>query len=93
MRASSTLILGALLLGGCATSTTPAYDARFGEAVRQSAQGMRLNPAPAPLTGDAAASDGKAVREATERYHDSFRKPPAPVNVINIGGASGGAGR
>lgn len=84
-----TLLLLAGLLAGCATSNTPNYDARFGHAVRQARQAMTLNPG-AGLAATPMALDGKAAREATERYHDSFKAPPPVMNVINIGGAVGG---
>jgi len=77
------------LLAGCASSPTPNYDARFGDAVRQARQQMTLNPAPPsadPVTG----MDGKTAKEAVGRYQDSFKAPPPVVNVINIGGAVGG---
>lgn len=76
------------LLGGCAASTTPSYDTRFGDAVRQSRARMTLNPNaganPDPVVG----MDGKAAREATIRYHETFKTPPPVVNVINIGGST-----
>lgn len=76
------------LLGGCAASTTPSYDTRFGDAVRQSRARMTLNPNaganPDPVVG----MDGKAAREATIRYQDTFKVPPPVVNVINIGGST-----
>ena len=87
------VLLGALVVGGCSTTTTPAYDARFGDAVRQATQAARVNPAAAPVLPDSLGLDGKAAREAQERYHHSFREPPPAINVINIGGSPGGAGR
>ncbi len=77
--------LAAALLAGCASST-PEYDARFGDAVRQSRQAMTLNPAPAP---QASAMDGKAAKEAVGRYQDSFKAPPPAMNVINLSGSGG----
>lgn len=82
------LVLPALL-AGCASSPTPNYDARFGDAVRQARQQMTLNPGVVvadPMTG----MDGKAGKEAVGRYQDSFKAPPPVVNVINIGGATTG---
>lgn len=80
------------LLAGCATSTTPDYDARFGDAVRQARSAMTLNPGP-PSTDPVAGIDGQAAREAMLRYQDSFKTPPPVVNVINIGGPTGGAAK
>ena len=78
------LALGGLL-AGCASST-PHYDARFGDAVRQARQAMTINPNPGTSADAAMGLDGKAAREASGRYHDSFKAPPPVVNVINIGG-------
>lgn len=87
MRTPLTLLVLALL-GGCAASTTPNYDARFGDAVRQARQRMTVNPNAGANPDPIAGMDGRSVREAVGRYHDSFKSPPAVVNVINIGGSA-----
>jgi hypothetical protein len=81
------------LLGGCAVSTTPNYDLRFGDAVREARQRMTLNPNAGSNPDSVIGMDGRASREAIVRYQDSFKTPPPVVNVINIGGAVGGAGQ
>jgi hypothetical protein len=86
----SLALLLLVLLGGCAASATPKYDARFGDAVRQARQQMTINPNAGSNPDPVAGMDGKAAREAFGRYEDSFKAPPAVVNVINIGGAVGG---
>jgi hypothetical protein len=68
-------------LAGCATS--PNYDARFGDAVREARSAMTINPNPAPSPDQAAGIDGQAARLAIGRYHDSFKEPP-PVEKIHI---------
>ena len=78
---------GLALLAGCATSTTPNYDARFGDAVRQARLAMTVNPAASTNQDPAAGIDSQAGREALARYHDSFKAPPPVVNVINVGAA------
>jgi hypothetical protein len=78
------------VLCGCAT-TTPNYDARFGDAVRQARSAMTINPRGGANPDPAAGIDGQAAREAIGRYQDSFKAPPPVVNVINIGGGTGGA--
>lgn len=87
----SPLFLVAGLVAGCASSS-PDYDAVFGDAVRQSRASMTLNPNagsnPDPVVG----MDGKAARETVIRYQESFQKPPPVTNVINIGGPLGGGG-
>jgi hypothetical protein len=88
-----TVLVGVLLLtqlAGC-MSTTPEYDKRFGDAVRQSRLQMTINP-DAGRTADAALGlDGPSAREALVRYQGSFKTPPPVTNVINIGGSGGGS--
>ena len=84
------LVLLLAPLGGCVSSPTPHYDARFGDAVRQGRQLMIINPAAGTAAAPVAGMDGKAAAEAITRYQDSFKAPPPVVNVINIGGSVGG---
>lgn len=79
-----------LLLAACSTTTTPAYDLRFGEAVSQARLRQTLDPSAGQRQGAPATLDGAAAAEALNKYHESFRTPPPVVNVINIGGATGG---
>jgi hypothetical protein len=86
-------LLAPLLLAACGSTPTPNYDLRFGDAVREARQRQVLNPAaglnPAPVTG----LDGKVAEEAMTLYRNSFKAPPPVVNVINIGGQTGGGNR
>ena len=91
MRVLIPLYLVAGCMAGCASST-PHYDARFGDAVRQARQAMVLNPNPVAPNVPAGTLDGKIAREAADRYHDSYKAPPRVVPVINIGGALAGGG-
>ena len=84
-------ILLPVLLAGCAApSSTPSYDKRFGDAVREARLRMTLNPNAGRNPDPVAGMDGRAAHEAYGRYHDSFKAPPPVTNVINIGGAVGG---
>jgi len=74
------------MLAGC--STTPRYDAHFGDAVRQARKAMTIDPAASGNRDPAAGMDGQAAHEAIGRYHDSLKAPPPVVNVINIGAGS-----
>lgn len=74
------------LLCGC--STTPNYDARFGDAVRQARLAMTINPNAGTNPDQVAGMDGVAAREAMLRYQDTYKAPPPVVNVINIGGSA-----
>lgn len=87
-----TTALCVCLLAGCTTST-PQYDARFGESVRQAKAAMIINPDAGATTDQATGMDGQASNEAMMRYHESFKNPPPAVNVINIGGGLGAGGR
>jgi uncharacterized lipoprotein len=80
------------LLAGCSTTTTPNYDARFGDAVRDAKRKMTINPEAGKNADPVTGMDGRASRETMVRYKDSFKAPPPAVNVINIGGGIGGGG-
>ena len=83
------------MLAGCG-STTPRYDAKFGDAVREARLGMTLNPDAGKNAAQATGLDGTAARETMTLYKGSFKSPPPAVNVINIGGqlgSGGGSGR
>jgi len=76
------------LLAGCST-TTPNYDTRFGEAVRNAKRQMTINPDAGKTTDMATGMDGMAAHESTILYQETFKSPPPAVNVINIGGSIG----
>lgn len=80
------LLLG--LMAGC--STTPNYDARFGDAVREARLRMTINPDAGNNPDPVAGMDGRAAREAVILYQGTFKAPPPVVNVINIGGVVSG---
>lgn len=76
-------------LVGC-SSTTPYWDARFGEAVRTTTAQQIINPEASlnadPVTG----VDGKAAAGAMGEYGKSFVTPEENPSVFTIGvGASG----
>jgi len=86
---STTLALVLLLGTGC-SHVTPNYDARFGDAVRDAKRKMTLNPDAGKDGNPVAGIDGRSARDSMLQYHESYKKPPPVVNVINIGGAIGG---
>jgi hypothetical protein len=73
------------VLAGC--STTPNYDARFGDAVRQARSAMTINPTASANPDPVGGIDGPAAREAISRYQDSFKAPAPVMNVIGTGNA------
>ena len=91
MNTHRSLACAAALLGlvaGCST-VTPHYDARFGDAVRDSKRRMTVAPDAGKSGDPVAGMDGRAARESINRYESSFKEPPPVVNVINIGGSIG----
>lgn len=79
------------LLTACST-TTPDYDGKFGDAVRAARLKMTINPDAGKNPDQAMGLDGKAARNATVRYQDTFKTPPPTTSATNIGGGltSGG---
>ena len=76
-------------VNGCAASTSPNWDQRFGDGTRGLLAQQLLAPnAPQRNAAASAPSDGRTVRESVDRQVDSFRAPPA-TNVINIGVGGG----
>lgn len=84
-------ILPLALLASCASSPTPNYDLRFGDAVREARVRQTLNPTASAAPTQPLGLDGKTAEEALTRYRSSFKDPPPVVNVINIGGSGGGS--
>jgi len=73
----------ALSLGACMT-TTPNYDAHFGESVRIVRAMQTLNPDAVnndPVSG----VSGKAAVASMDRYGASFVKPPTDTNAYTVG--------
>lgn len=73
-------------LTGCATSTTPQLDTRFGESVTAVRNKQTLNPG-TPAGDTAQGIGGKPAVHAQERYQDSFKTPPRTFEVLGIGGS------
>jgi hypothetical protein len=86
-------LLAPLALAGCA-STSPAFDARFGDSVRIIQAQQTLDAAaPARNADRGVRSDGRSAAEATGRYVDSFKAPvppAAPSITLNAGSTSTG---
>ena len=77
-----------VLLAGCA-SVTPQYDTRFGNSVREAKLKMTINPDAGKNPDQVLGMDGKSARETIIFYQNTYKEPPPPVNVINIGGSIG----
>ena len=79
-----------ILLAGCASSVTPNYDAKFGNALREAKLNMTINPDAGKNPDQVLGMDGKSARESIIVYQGASKAPPPAVNVINIGGGIGG---
>lgn len=73
-----------LALPGC-VSQSPIVDRHFGEAVLASQAQQTLNPDASKAPPSAPGLDGRAAKHALDRYHESFKTPPLPTKVFNIG--------
>ena len=84
-------VLSCAALTGC-VQTTPEWDKHFGEAERMMMAQQVLNP-DAGMKDIPDSLDGNASRESVIRYRSTFKEPPPPQNVFNIGVGSGSSGR
>lgn len=80
-------------LGGCMTST-PIWDAHFGEAVRTVTQAQIIDPNAGARNPSTPGIDGKAANSAMGMYQKSFEAPPQTFTpfVLGVGGGGGGGG-
>ena len=85
-----------LVLGGCAllsacVTTTPNYDARYGDSVQIAQARQTLDPAATMrnATNTVAGMDGRAARAAYDHYLFSFIRPEAQTNAFTIGVSTG----
>lgn len=75
------------LLTAC--SSTPRADARFGDAVRIAKAQQTMHPEASKNMDQVKGMDGRAAREAIDRYHKSFKEPQQHQSVFTIGIGSG----
>ncbi len=74
-------VLSASLLVACG-STTPNWDARFGDSVRMLNAQQVARPQAAANQDPVAGMDGKSARAAVERYERSLPEPKAAVAPV-----------
>lgn len=89
--AHATGALAALALAGCA-STSPYWDAHFGEATRSTTALQIINPHASENPDPVAGIDGKAAKAVMGEYSKSFSQPEAQPQFFTIG-VGGGSGR
>ncbi|ANB77611.1 hypothetical protein AYM40_30805 [Paraburkholderia phytofirmans OLGA172] len=78
-------------LSGC-MSSTPIWDAHFGQALKAVTQAQIIDPHAAEHAQSAQGMDGKSAASAMDTYDKSFQQPvPSPnAFVIGVGSGSGG---
>ena len=91
MRLLAATAAGGLLLTGCASTTTPYMDSRFGESVKAARALQTVNPGASRNTDPVAGVDARAAKSAMDQYHKSFETPPTTFSIMNIGGGIGGS--
>lgn len=75
-------------LGGCMTST-PQWDANFGNAVSTMRTMQIANPNASMNDDPVAGLDGTAAGYAIENYGKSFDAPPPHINMFSVGVGTG----
>ncbi|MBU6488330.1 MAG: hypothetical protein KGQ57_10935 [Burkholderiales bacterium] len=80
-------------LGGC-MSSTPIWDAHFGEAVKTVTQAQVIDPDAGARNPSTPGIDGKAANSAMGQYQKSFDAPPPTFTpfVLGVGNGGGGGG-
>ncbi|HEV3432320.1 MAG TPA: hypothetical protein VG320_30950 [Paraburkholderia sp.] len=78
-------------LGGCMTST-PVWDAHFGEAVRTNTQAQIIDPHASEHNPSTQGVDGQSAVSAMTQYDKLFSAPPVSSNPYTIGVSSGMGG-
>ena len=91
---TATIFMLAAVLTACA-EPAPRYEAEFGNATRATFNAQIINPDAGNNPDPVAGLDGRAARDAIDKYQKSFAEPKPTENVINIGvgtNSSGGSG-
>ncbi|HWX12200.1 MAG TPA: hypothetical protein VNZ04_09425 [Trinickia sp.] len=89
VRPALSLLLVSALLGGC-MSSSPIWDAHFGESVKAITQAQIIDPQAGEHNPSTSGVDGKAAVSAMTAYGKSFDAPAPTTNNFVIGIGSGG---
>jgi hypothetical protein len=93
-RRALVIVPACALLGGC-MSSSPIWDAHFGESVRAITQAQIIDPQAGEHRPSKPGIDGKSAVSAMTTYDRSFQAPVPAANpfVIGIGTSAGGGGQ
>jgi hypothetical protein len=78
-------------LGGCMTSS-PIWEAHFGEAVHEVTQAQIIDPQAGTRNPSVQGIDGQSAVSAMTQYDKSFAQPITTANPYTIGVSGGGSG-
>lgn len=84
----ASMIIFCMLVSACAATSTPHFDAQFGDSVQAAKQRQVLYPAGYQPAYPQRGLDGKAANTAIEQYQNSFVQPSS-----SAGSDTGDAGR
>lgn len=83
-------ILATAILAGCAATTTPNLDAKFGQSLTTLKAQQIINPDASRNTDPVAGIDGQAANAIIDRYHKAYETPAAaPSGSIGTVGSGG----
>ncbi|SIT50177.1 conserved exported hypothetical protein [Paraburkholderia piptadeniae] len=91
-RRAALVLPACLALNGCMTST-PIWDAHFGQALKAVKQAQIIDPHAGEHAPATQSIDGVAATAAMDNYDRNFRKPPQTANPYVIGIGSGSSGQ
>lgn len=78
------ILLSAIVCLSACVAPAPELERDFGKSVRAAVALQTLNPeagGDAPVNG----LEGRTAKDVYDRYGETFKSPPPPVNVFNIG--------
>lgn len=81
-----TIAAAAVLLAGC-VSTSPGFDGRFGDSVRNTMASQVADPAASANTNPVLGLDGRAAQAVQRRYEASFHAPAKHDAAMTTGSA------
>lgn len=91
MRRAALVAPVCVALNGC-MSSTPIWDAHFGQALKAVTQAQIIDPHAGEHTDAPQSMDGKSAASAMNNYDKSFQQPAPTPNAFVIGVGSGNSG-
>lgn len=90
-RRAALVLCACAALNGC-MSSTPVWDAHFGQALKAVTHAQIIDPDAVGHAHATPATDGNSAVAAMDSYDKSFRSPVPPTNAFVIGVGSGNPG-